>query len=67
MGSMTASADVREAEIRAVVIRCGCGEPSSHSAAPCPTPRALEDRGIVSYYHHNPLRRLLFRVKGGLS
>lgn len=41
-------AGVEEASIEAVVVRCGCGDPLRiHPDAACPTPRALENRGIV--------------------
>jgi hypothetical protein len=34
-----------EVTIEAVVIRCGCGDPTSHAGAVCPRPRAREDLG----------------------
>jgi hypothetical protein len=39
-------------EISAVVYRCGCGDPDSHSKLdppqPCPSPRAVEDLGVIA-------------------
>lgn len=41
-----------EVDFEVVVIRCGCGHPESHAhlvpPQPCPTPRAVEDHGIVA-------------------
>ena len=63
--SIGAGLDVKEASVSATVIRCGCGDPLSHALQqlPCPTPKAVEDRGIISYYHKNPLRRAAWMVK----
>lgn len=64
-----AGIEVKEAEVRAVVTRCGCGDPLrlhervNGQLQPCPTPRAVEDRGRISYYHRNPLRRWLWAMK----
>lgn len=57
--AVTAGVKAKEAEIRAVVIRCGCDDPDSHSLLqrPCPSPRNIEDKGRIAYYHRNPLRR----------
>jgi hypothetical protein len=54
----------QEASIAAVVVRCGCGDPASHLASACPKPRAVEDRGTVSYWHRSLWRRLLFKLFG---
>ena len=35
--------------------------------APCPTPRAVEDHGIIAYHHRNPLRRLWFALQRALG
>lgn len=50
--SMQVPMNVDYADIRAVVVRCGCGDPDSHApqGQPCPSPRVLEDRGIVAVY-----------------
>lgn len=62
----TSPVPLKEASIHAVVIRCGCGDPANiHPGEPCPTPRTTEDRGTVSYYHRNPLRRLAWAAKQG--
>lgn len=41
-----------EVDFEVVVYRCGCGDPDSHSKLtppqPCPTPRAVEDLGVVA-------------------
>ena len=38
-----------EASIEAVVIRCGCTDPLSHALKqePCPTPKAVQDMGVI--------------------
>ncbi|CAA2139567.1 hypothetical protein [Hyphomicrobium sp. ghe19] len=48
MGSITASSNVKEAQIQAVVIRAD---------------GSREDLGTISYFHKNPLRRWLWRLK----
>lgn len=44
-----------EGSIQAVVIRCGCGDPARIHPGdnPCPTPRAMEDLGTISYWHRD--------------
>lgn len=38
--------------LEAVVTRCGCGDPARiHPGAPCPTPRAIEDRGVIARFN----------------
>lgn len=70
-GSMAVSAamDVEYASIGATVIRCGCGDPDAHASQqlPCPSPRAVEERGIISEYRRpGPLSRWLTQLlKGG--
>lgn len=61
---------IAEVAISAIVTRCGCGDPENvhprnedGSMGPCPTPRATEDHGVISYYHRNPLRRLWWNIK----
>lgn len=49
MSKMTAPAKAEMASISAVVTRAD---------------GTVEDYGVVSYYHRNPLRRLYFRVTG---
>ena len=55
-------AKIKSIEFQNVVLRCGCGNPDSHSKLdpprPCPTPRKTVDHGTVSYYHRNPLKRV---------
>jgi hypothetical protein len=57
---------VQEASVRAVVTRCGCGDPASHPEAVCPK-GVTEDLGVVSYYHRNPFKRLAFEVQRQLK
>lgn len=52
MGSIIARADIEEARIQAVVIRAD---------------GRREDLGMISYYHRNPLRRWLWRLKEKLN
>jgi hypothetical protein len=54
---MEIAAYAESGSIKAVVIRCGCGNPASHPDAPCPTPLKLEDLGTVAYFSRNPLRQ----------
>jgi hypothetical protein len=61
-GTIRARGGAREMSISAVVMRCGCGAPDSHSGMPCPRPRAREDLGRVSYYHKHFWRRWLWQV-----
>jgi hypothetical protein len=49
MGKMTAPARAEMACIRAVVTRAD---------------GTVEDHGVVSYYHRNPLRRAYYRLTG---
>ena len=56
-GEMAVPTNVQESSLEAIVIRCGCGDPSSHLGTVCPTPRSREDLGVIAYYHRNPLRR----------
>lgn len=52
-----------EGSIRAVVTRCGCGDPWSHIPNPCPSPRAVEDKGVVAYYHRRWWKRWAWAVR----
>lgn len=47
-----APADVEYASIEATVIRCGCGDPLAHASQglPCPSPCAIDNRGVISEY-----------------
>lgn len=67
-GAISAEARVTEISIGATVVRCGCGDPDSHNgtrgpAQLCPRPMRLERRGTIGYWHRNPFRRLLFRLR----
>lgn len=61
---MTDATAYREAEIALVVVRCGCGDPSSHLNAICPAPRSEHDLGVVSRSSDNPIKRLLWKLHG---
>ena len=67
--AVSAPVDVEYASIGATVIRCGCGDPLSHAEMqlPCPRPRAVEERGIISEYRRpGPFRRWMTQLlKGG--
>jgi plasmid stabilization system protein ParE len=71
MADLTVSDTTKQAWIEAVVTRCGCDPatfnelgqaPHTLLNQPCPIPRAVEDRGVVAYYHRNPLKRLTWRI-----
>jgi hypothetical protein len=62
-GNIQTKAKLQEASVEAVVIRCGCGDPARHRDTPCQQPRAIEDRGVIAYYHRNPLKRLAWRLR----
>lgn len=57
-----------ESTLEVKIIRCGCGDPDSHNGARgpatvCPKPRAVEDKGVISYWHRNPLKRWAWRLR----
>lgn len=61
-------------QVSAVVTRCGCTEsqrqsPSWHGKQnrTCPTPSRIQDKGVVAYWHRNPLRRIAFRLRALLG
>jgi len=57
-------AKIDEASVSAVVIRCGCNDGGlNHQGRPCHSPRKVENRGVISYYHRNPLRRWAWAIK----
>ena len=68
MGTIKApgdSATNSELSLSAVIIRCGCGDPDSHSklGLPCPRPKKYENRGELAYWHPSILRRTARRLK----
>lgn len=66
--AVSAPVDVEYASIAVTVIRCGCGDPDAHASQglPCPSPRAVEERGVVSEYRRpGPFRRWLMQLRGG--
>jgi hypothetical protein len=63
-GGLLARPEVKRASVEAQVIRCGCGNPASHVGAHCPRPRKVENRGVVSYWHRNPLKRWWWSFTG---
>lgn len=67
---MRATGAPKMASISAIVIRCGCSaeekaKPNWHGAhgVVCPKPSRIEDRGVVSYWHRNPLKRLGWSIR----
>lgn len=65
MPTIQVKAPARRATIEAVVTRCGCGDPDRyHPGKPCPRPQKVEDRGVVSYFHRNPLKRWWWKLTG---
>lgn len=50
--TVTANTGPSEISLSQVVIRCGCDDPLSHAMAqlPCPTPREVDDRGVVAHW-----------------
>jgi len=63
---MKANEGVKEASFKAIILRCTCKpEKMKHSGKPCPRAKAV-DLGVVSYYHKNPIRRLIWEVKNKL-
>lgn len=59
-GSIAVPDDVRSAEFHAVVVRCGCGDPTSHPGQVCPRPAKTENLGKVAAYYRNPLKAALW-------
>lgn len=62
MSDMQVPVNAESAQIDAVVIRCGCGDPTSHLGEVCPK-GILVNLGTVAYFHRNPLRRLAWELK----
>ncbi len=62
-GEMQVPVWVKEASIEATIIRCTCDVelPCPHAGQPCPKGR-VEEKGVISYYNRNPLRRLMWRL-----
>ena len=62
--SVATSQSAKQAAVEAVVVRCGCGDPDSHSKLnrPCPNPRQVENKGTIAYYHRNPIIRMIYRI-----
>jgi len=65
----------RMQSISAKIIRCGCTDDqklrndwhgkefAGRQPFPCPNPRVVEDKGIISYWHRNPFKRLVYRFR----
>lgn len=62
MSDMEVPINAESAQIDAVVIRCGCGDPASHAGQVCPMGIPVE-LGTIAYFHRNPLRRLAWELK----
>ncbi len=45
---LTTGAGFEVLPVTAKVIRCGCGDPDKHAGQVCPTPREIEDLGVVA-------------------
>lgn len=64
-----ATVNAEEISIAAVVIRCGCGDPlnihgwDNGELLPCPKPAGSEDRGVIAYYHKNPIKRWAWHLR----
>lgn len=68
--SVQGISNVKEASLSASVIRCGCSDlgltpDAVHPGTPCPTPKQVEDRGVISYYNRNPFKMLVWGIKQG--
>lgn len=56
-GAEITATSLAEVTLEARVIRCGCGDPlrihgrnPDNSLQPCPTPRAVEEQGVIASY-----------------
>lgn len=58
--------NTESAQIDAVVIRCGCGNPDSHKGEVCPKGKPV-NLGTIAYFHRNPLRRLAWELKQAIK
>jgi hypothetical protein len=63
---LNANTQVEEASIEAVVLRCTCGQPESHTGQACPQAQR-EDHGIVSYFNRNPIKQVIWEVRQSLQ
>lgn len=61
MGSLQVNQGIVERKLSAVIIRCKCDDAASHEGASCPTGQ-IEQLGVISYWHRNPLRRLAHKI-----
>jgi len=59
MSLITAQAS-SQASLQAVVIRCKCGDPASHTGETCPAGQA-EQQGTISFHHKDWRVRAAFR------
>ncbi len=66
MSGMEVPINAESAQIDAVVIRCGCGNPASHAGQVCPMGIPVE-LGTIAYFHRNPLRRLAWELKQAIQ
>lgn len=72
MSNLIATQNIKSAELRAVVTRlCRCkGEPvldprgSGRLVSRCGHAPKVEDRGVVAYYHRDPLKQLAAWLRG---
>lgn len=67
MSNVFTESFVKELTLHASVLKkCVCGQ-SQYGWCECPScgrTAVVEDKGIVSYYHKNPLKRLWYKITG---
>jgi hypothetical protein len=51
-----------EHELSARIIRCACNAPQTHAGQVCPRGQIV-DLGLLSYWHRNPIKRIIGRLK----
>ena len=61
MPDLAVNAQRKSQVLKAVVVRCGCGQPASHAGSVCPRPKKSEDLGVIAFWHRNLLLRLAYK------
>jgi hypothetical protein len=61
MPDMKVPAGAKQMIVEQVVLRCTCGDPTSHVPEPCPSALAV-NLGVTAFWHKNPLRRIWHRL-----
>lgn len=67
---LTQSAEVKEISLEAVVTRCGCTgdfrdfheDLGDGQYGPCPTPRKVEDLGVIAYRSNNFFKQMAWTI-----